>query len=88
MPNIRAAAKSLRQTKRRTARNLKIKTGVTVALRLARRAIATQNNEAKKLIANAVKLLDRSVQKNVLKKNTAARLKSRLVKALHKTAKK
>lgn len=88
MPNIRAAVKSLRQTKKRTARNTKIKAGVEIALRQARKAIASKNSEAKKLVTQAIKLLDRSVQKNVLKRNTAARLKSRLMMALNKIGKK
>ncbi len=44
-----------------------------------RTAIEANDAEgARKLLASAVSALDRSVQKGVMKKNTASRLKSRL----------
>jgi len=85
MPNIRAAAKALRQTKKRTAHNKKIKAGVEIAIRLARKAMVAKSNDATALVNTAIKLLDRARQKGVIKMNTAARLKSRLMKTLHKS---
>lgn len=87
MPNTQAAAKALRQSKKRAAHNRRIKTGVDFALRRARRAIAANSQEATKLANTAVKLLDKAAQKGVMKSNTAARLKSRLLKSLHKIKK-
>jgi small subunit ribosomal protein S20 len=88
MPNISAAAKALRQTKKRTAHHKKVKAGVEIAIRRARKAMVAKSSEAVMLVNNAVKLLDRARQKSVIKMNTAARLKSRLMKALHKSVKK
>ncbi|HBH16908.1 MAG: 30S ribosomal protein S20 [Parcubacteria group bacterium GW2011_GWD2_43_10] len=87
MPNTKAATKALRQTKKRTARNRQLKSGVEIALRYARRAIAAKGSEAAKLASQAIKLLDKASQKGTLKHNTAARLKSRLMKSFNKTKK-
>ncbi len=80
MPNTKSAAKAIRQTQKRTLRNRKIMAEVEINLRLARRAITAQSNEAAKLVAIAVKKLDKAWQKGVMKKNTVSRLKSRLIK--------
>lgn len=87
MPNVKAAAKALRQTKKRTARNRQVKSGVEIALRHARRAIVNKSSEASKLVAQAIKLLDKASKSKTLKRNTAARLKSRLTKAFNKSKK-
>ncbi len=87
MPNIKAAAKALRQTKKRTARNRQVKAQVEIALRQARKAIIAKSAEAAKLAAQSIKVLDKAAKKGVLKPNTAARLKSRLMKSLHKLKK-
>lgn len=87
MPNIKAAAKALRQTKKRTAHNRLVKSEVEIALRQARKAIAAKSSEATGLVAKAIKILDKAAKKAVLKKNTSARLKSRLMKSLHKIKK-
>ncbi|MDP3985934.1 MAG: 30S ribosomal protein S20 [Candidatus Veblenbacteria bacterium] len=88
MPNTSAATKALRQTKKRTARNQKVKSGVEIALRQARKAIVAKSNEAKELVKQAVTRLDRAAQKGALKPNTASRLKSRLMKLFHSASKK
>lgn len=86
MPNKPAAAKSLRQTKKRTARNRQIMSGVEIAIRLARRAVREKTKDAADKIRTAIKTIDKAGQKGVLKRNTAARYKSRLIKFLNKTA--
>ncbi|MBU1039139.1 30S ribosomal protein S20 [Patescibacteria group bacterium] len=83
MPIKQAAFKALRQTKRRTARNKKIKAGLEISLRQARQAL---NEPAKAVdqIKLAIQAIDRAAQKKTLKANTAARKKSRLMKAYNK----
>lgn len=83
MPNKPAAAKALRQTKKHTRHNTAIKSKLEIVVRRARRALTAKTNEAKTLVQEAVKALDRAAQKGVIKPNTASRLKSRLMKALH-----
>ncbi len=85
MPHTPAAAKSLRQNVRRRERNLHVLKSVRKSLHDSRRAIRLKNiEEAKKLVLATIKALDRAVAKGIVKKNTAARKKSRLVRAMNK----
>lgn len=86
MPIIKSAKKRMRQTTVRRARNQSTKRSLRAELKVL--AAAIQAKDGKKA-ADALKKvqsnLDKSVKKNVLKKNTAARKLSRLtdqVKAL------
>jgi small subunit ribosomal protein S20 len=82
MPNLRASKKDLRKTKKRTLRN---KSTISEIKNLIRKMRATAPEEGKKLIPAAYSLIDKAVQRGIMKKNTAARYKSRISK---KTAKK
>jgi len=86
MANHVSSLKRARQTESKTAVNRANKTKLRSTLRFLREAIAAGD---KKTIAatfsETVSLLDKSVQKGVLHKNTASRYKARLnarVKAL------
>ncbi len=83
MPNKAAAAKAWRQTKKHFAYNQGVRTKVEIAVRAARKAMAAKTKEASTAVQAAIKTLDKAAQKGVLKANTAGRLKSRLMKALH-----
>ena len=67
--------------------NLRVKRGLKEAVKIARKAIA-ENREALSRITEAVKILDKAAKKGIIKKNTAARKKSRLYRALKKISKK
>ncbi len=86
MPIKKAAKKYMRITKRRTARNKMVKGIVKSAIKKTREAVSAGNvEEAKKWLKASIKSLDKASQKKTIKKNTAARKKSRLnklVKAL------
>lgn len=79
-----SALKRVRQTRRRTSRN-RINKGVfRAALRRTREVVAEGNPEkARQQLPAAFSRADKAVQKGVLHRNTAARLKSRLMKRLH-----
>ena len=86
MANHVSSLKRARQTETKTAANRANKTKLRSSLRTLREAIVAGD---KKTIAatfsETVSILDKSVQKGVLHKNTASRYKSRLnarVKAL------
>jgi small subunit ribosomal protein S20 len=86
MANHVSSLKRARQTETKTAANRANKTKLRTSLRFLREAIAAGD---KKTIAatygETVSILDKSVQKGVLHKNTASRYKARLnarVKAL------
>lgn len=83
MPIKKSAKKYMRVTEAKTAEN-KLTRGVfRSAIKKTRTAIGVKNlDEAKKWFATAQKALDKAAQKNVIKKNTAARLKSRLSAAV------
>lgn len=86
MPIIQAAKKYMRVTKRKTIQNKKVKGAFKNAIKSTREAVAANNIEdAQKWLKVAQKTIDKATQKKIIKKNTAARKKSRLNK-LVKTA--
>lgn len=85
MPQKSAAKKYLRVTKKRTKRNIVIKNKLKDIIKKVKAALETDGSakKAEELLKEAVKIIDRAAQKKVIKKNTAARKKSRLYKKLH-----
>ena len=83
-----AAAKAIRKSAKNHAFNLKTRAEFKTLVKEARKLIAAGSADAKKAVAAAVKALDKAARKKVIAKNTAARLKSRLMKAMNKIAKK
>jgi small subunit ribosomal protein S20 len=79
MANHYSALKRARQTKRRTAVNRQGSTRLRHTIRKLREALKSGDaNTAGTALSETVSVIDRSVQKGVLRKNTAARYKSRL----------
>lgn len=86
MPITKSAKKALRQTKRRTIRNLRRKEDYKKALKQIQRLLAAKKiKEAEALVPKAYKAIDKAAKGGVIKPNAAARKKSRLMKLLHKT---
>lgn len=78
----------MRVTDKKTERNKKVKGVYRNAIKKTREAVA--KNDAKtagEWLKVAIKGLDKASQKKVIKKNTAARYKSRLNAAVKKIAK-
>ncbi len=76
MPLIKSALKKMRKDKVRTARNSRRENAV-------KRAVKTTKKEANpKNLTAAFSQLDKAVKVNLIHKNKAARLKSRLSKLL------
>ncbi|MBU1146668.1 30S ribosomal protein S20 [Patescibacteria group bacterium] len=89
MPIKKASFKDLRQSKKRAARNLKIKNSLKKNLKEGRRLVeAKKTEEAQKIIRQAIKEIDRAISKGIVKKNNGARKKSRLMKRLNAMIKK
>lgn len=84
MPNLRNAKKALRQNKTRAERN-KVALAEIHSLRVKlRKAVTAKKVEEAIEVARIVgKKLDKAVQKNLLKLNTVARYKSRLMKKVN-----
>jgi small subunit ribosomal protein S20 len=86
MANTYSALKRVRQTERRTEFNRKNKAQLRHQIRAMRRALASKDPKAAVgMLSKTFAIIDRSAKKGIIKKNTAARYKSRLhlrVKAL------
>ncbi len=83
MPIIKSAKKALRQSKRKQAKNLVYKTGVKKTKKLIEKKVLAKDKDGAKTDLKAFyKIVDKAAKKNVLHKNKAARLKSRLAKKL------
>ncbi len=88
MANTYSALKRIRQTERRTEYNRRNKSILRHQIRAMRRALeGKEPKAAADLLPPTFSVIDRSVKLGVIKKNTAARYKSRLhslLKALQK----
>lgn len=85
MPNTAGAKKRLRQSEVRRARNRSTKSALRTQVKKVRKAVTDGDVETGKAeFQAAVKQLDQAASKRVIHPNRAARLKSRLSKALKK----
>lgn len=89
MPNLQNAKKALRQSLVRADRNKLMRERLDFMRRSFRKLLAENKlDEAKKLISNLSQALDKAAGKNLIKKNAAARVKSRAMAHLNKLGKK
>ncbi|RJR30978.1 30S ribosomal protein S20 [Candidatus Parcubacteria bacterium] len=85
MPIKKAAAKSLRQNKKNFQKNKLILSNLFFLIKKTEKSLAQgKKAEAGELMKKVIKAVDKAVQKNIIKKNTAARKKSHLAKKLHR----
>lgn len=81
MPITKSAKKALRQNKTRRERNLRRLDVLRDTLKGIKKLIAeNKKEEAIKLLPIAYKAIDKAAKTGVIKKNTAARKKSRITK--------
>jgi len=79
MPNTKSAAKRLRQNLAHRDRNRSVKSAVRTQMRKVREAVEAGDIEkAQEQFRLAARALDKAAGKNIIHRNTAARLKSRL----------
>ena len=81
MPNKANARKALRQAAKRTAWNRAKKDAFKTAIKKV--LTATSVEEAKKLVVTAQKALDKAAKTGAIKKKTAGRKLSRLMKKVN-----
>jgi len=85
MPIKRSAKKALRQAKKRRALNLARKNALkSLSKKFEKLIAANKKDEAKKLLPQVYQAIDKASKRGIIKKNTAARKKSRLAKMLNK----
>ena len=86
MPIIKSAKKALRSSKRKRVFNERRKDAMRQSVKAVKKvASAKQSEETKKALSAAYKAIDKAAKRGVLKKNTAARKKSRLTILINKS---
>ena len=80
-----SAKKAIRQSAKRNVQNVKYKDKIKALVKQARALVSTKKmEEAKKLLPEIYKALDKAAKVGVIKKNNASRRKSRLTKLIDK----
>ena len=88
MPITQSAKKALRQNIRRRERNLARKKDLKNAIKDFKKFVSQKNTDlVLKQLSAVYKKLDKAAKVNLIKKNTASRLKSRLTLFLNRSAK-
>ena len=81
MPITSSAKKAMRQSHKRAVVNRKKKDNLKEAVKKYRKMVTAKTmDEAKKLLPGLYQIIDKSAKSNIIKKNTADRMKSRLSK--------
>jgi len=80
LPKSKAQEKSVRQNKVRRERNRNEKDKIKKIIKQALKA--TTEEERIKILKEGYKIIDKAASKNVIKKNNAARKKSKIAKIL------
>ena len=83
MANSKAAKKYILVTKRNYDRNKALKTLMKTSIKQSYNAIDALSEGVDQIVKDTCRLLDKVTTKGILKKNSSARKKSRLVKALN-----
>jgi small subunit ribosomal protein S20 len=76
MPNIKSAKKRVKTTIKKTKSNEPVKGGMNKAIKRVKK-----DSKKEGLLSAAMKKIDKALKKGIIKKNTAARKKSRLAKS-------
>lgn len=83
MPITTSAKKALRGGATKRSYNLKTKAAIDAPMKKFRKLVAEKNiKEAQALVPSLYKALDKGAKRNYIKKNAAARYKSRIAAAL------
>ena len=82
MPITKSAKKALRQNKKHFAVNTKRQALLKTAVKTYQKFLATDKKEAEKFLASLYQRIDKSAKTNIITRNRADRMKSRLTKKL------
>src|SRR5665648_923195 len=84
MPQIKSAIKRVKTSEKSHLRNMSYKSKVKSSIKKFDLALSEKNKEEiSKYFKDAVSILDKSVNKGILRKNTASRQKANLTKKLN-----
>lgn len=85
MPITKSAKKALRQSKKRQKQNTAKKRNIKDLVKQAKVLVGDgKTEEAKKLLPQIYKTLDKTAKAGTIKKNAASRKKSRMTKLINK----
>jgi len=87
MPNTKSAIKALRQSIKHRAKNLAKKNAYKGVIKEFRKTAVADTQTAASMLALVQKKIDKAAKSGVIKKNKAARLKSKAAKLLNKKSK-
>lgn len=82
MPITKSAQKALRQNKTRNAKNVAAKKALKLTIKKYQKLVTENAKEAAAFLPSLYQRIDKSVGDKIIKKNKAARLKSRLTKKI------
>lgn len=80
MPIIKSAKKAIRGSLRKKAFNDRQKHAMKDIIKKVQKTAKNDKEEAKKLLSSAFAVIDKGAKRGVIKKNNAARKKSRLAR--------
>ena len=84
MPNIKSAKKRVLTTKRQCSENVLVDSRMKNSIKKLERTVKTGNKEeSEKVLTNTLKNIDKALNAGLIKKNNAARKKSRLTKSVN-----
>ncbi|KKQ56203.1 MAG: 30S ribosomal protein S20 [Parcubacteria group bacterium GW2011_GWA2_38_13] len=88
MPTQKAAFRAQRKSKKNALRNKNVMENIKYLLKQDEKTSGKNNAEkTKESIEKTIQAIDRAAQKGILKKNTAARKKSRIMKKFNSLSK-
>ena len=82
MANTRSARKRIKQNLKRRMRNRAVRSTIRSSVKTARAAATEKTPQAKEIVLEAIRILDRAVSRGVIHRNTAARKKSALARSV------
>lgn len=83
MPNKKSAAKELRKAVKRNAANKKVSANLKKLVKTNLKQVKAADQSVKQNYAATIQAIDKAAKKGVIKKNTASRQKSRLMKKIN-----
>lgn len=84
MPQIKQSAKRLRQSTKRGQANKKVKDNIDYLFRQFKKTLkAADKSKAEEYAKKLTKAIDKAAKRNIYKKNSAARTKSRMMKKIN-----
>ena len=84
MPNIKSVKKRVKTSEKKNVQNVAQRSALRTSIKKAKAAIDTNASDKAEAVKTASINIDKAASKGLIKKQTAARKKSRLAKAANK----